>query len=143
MGACELVPLEVCLCVCVQKAKGADCCCSPRLLLRYLSLEPGVFPLMTILEFGSDKSEEVDVSAIGLATLLGNAACGAASLRTAARAGCAAPGSAAEDIMEVYGNLDPLELDVDFGQEVGPPAHPSAPCSAAVQVCSLPPRNPF
>jgi hypothetical protein len=39
--------------------------------------------------------------------------------------------------MEVYGNLEPLELDVDLGQEVGPPVHSSSPCSATVQVSVL------
>ena len=81
--------------------------------------------------------EHIDVDVSGTALLRGNAACGAANLRTAVRAECAAPGAAAgptEDVMEVYGNLEPLELDVDFGQEVGPPVHASSPCSAAVQV---------
>lgn len=104
---------------------------------RYSSVQPGVFPLETLVAFESDSPADISLSSRALATLGGNSACGPAVLSASVRSQCRNPAEPASDVgdtMEVFANLNPTEFDVDLGQAVGPPLHAVSPCQPSVQV---------
>jgi hypothetical protein len=106
-------------------------------LERYLSLQPAVFSLESVLSFGSDRVEEISLSSRAVATLNGNTGCGPVTLSANVRPQCrdsTNPETTVGDEIEVFANLNPPELDVDLGQAVGPPLHVVSPCQATVQV---------